>query len=160
MKRKKKLYFFPLIQNEDYQLVILMCLSCKLHGNQIYLQLSASSHRVWLQVLSVARLETSLNCCNWWWNIILPEAFLLLYRSFWIDILNKYVSGPLCFSEDYHQIFVILPQHCAKGGGQCLCPVHGSSTGWRSQKHPWLMSRLHPEATILMLPSWCLWWYV
>ncbi len=126
--------FTLLINNEDCHLVILMLLSCKLHGNQIYLQLSVSSHRAWLQVLTVARLETSLSCCNWWWNIILAEAFLMFYRSFWIDILNKYVSGTWCFSEGYHQIFLILPLYCAKGGGQCLCPVHGPSTGWRSQR--------------------------
>ena len=97
---------FSLIRNEDCLMVILMLLSCNLHDNWIYLQLSTNSHRVWLQVMSVARLNIFFNCSNWWWNFIIPEAFSFLCTSFWINILYKYVSEILCFSENYHQFLM------------------------------------------------------
>ena len=132
--------FSVIDQNEDWQMVILMLLSCKLYGNQFYLQLSVNSHRVWLQFLSVARLNISFNCCNWWWNIIDSESFLLLYRSFWMDILDRYVYGILSFSEDYHQLFLILPPVSHKGEDRAYVLFMGLALARGPIEHPWLMS--------------------
>ena len=57
--------YFLLIQNEDCQFVILILLTWNLHDNQILLQLSSTSHRGWLQVISVARLNTFFNRFTW-----------------------------------------------------------------------------------------------
>ena len=124
-----------IIWNEDCLLVILILLSCNLHDNQIYLQLSTNSHRVWLQVMSVARLNIFFNCSNWWWNFIIPEAFSFLSMSFWINILYKYVSEILCFSETLSPVSYVLPLYYAKGRGLLFCPDKG----------PYLCPSLHKE---------------
>ncbi len=121
---------FLLIENEDCHLVILMLLSCNSLDNQIYLQLSTNSHRIWLQVMSVARLNIFFNCSNWWWNFIIPEGFSCLYMSFWRNILYKYVSEILCFSEDYHQLLMYFLCTMQKEEDSTFVPIKGHILGY------------------------------
>ncbi len=133
---------FLVIQNEDCHFVIRMLLSCILHDNQNCLQLDTSSHRIWLQVLSVVILNTFFNWSNWWWNFIRPEGFweILPFCILVSGRYNgKYMSGILCFSESNVQfrMYFLCTEQKEKGSACVL--FMGTALAESPREHPWLM---------------------
>ena len=57
-----------------------------------------------------------------------------------MDILDRYVYGILSFSEDYHQLFLILPPVSHKGEDRAYVLFMGLALASGPREHPGLMS--------------------
>ena len=121
---------FLLIQNKDCHFVILMLY----HVFFVIIKIACS----WTQILT----EFGCMSCqlqSWIYHLTnSTNGEILNNTSLCILFSGRYTRQVyvwnIVFLRKKYPVSYVLSLYCTIGRGQCMCPVHGCSIGWKSQR--------------------------